>query len=55
VMDGDSDPRVTRATLEAGLRRAKLHYARQGWGDLQTQIAPSPEGLDPNDVLMGVE
>lgn len=49
VMDGDSDPRETRATLEAGLRRAKLKNPA-----LVTQIAPCPEGRDLNDVLMGV-
>lgn len=48
VMDGDSDPADTRATLEAGLRRAML--ARPG---LKGQIARAPAGKDLNDVLMG--
>lgn len=48
VMDGDSDPRDTRAKLEAGLRRAMV--LRPG---LRGQIAPAPEGKDLNDVLMG--
>ncbi len=50
VMDGDSDPVATRATLEAGLRRAML--ARPG---LRGQIVRAPEGKDLNDVLMGVK
>ena len=49
VMDGDSDPRDTRAKLEAGLRRAMLH--RPG---LRGQIVRAPDGKDLNDVLMGV-
>lgn len=48
VMDGDSEPRGTRAALEAGLRRAMA--LRPG---LRGQIAPAPDGLDLNDVLMG--
>jgi hypothetical protein len=48
VMDGDSDPKLTRAKLEAGLRRAMV--MRPG---LQGQIASAPQGLDLNDVLMG--
>lgn len=48
VQDGDSDPRDTRAKLEAGLRRAML--LRPG---LRGQIAPAPVGLDLNDVLLG--
>lgn len=48
VMDGDSEPRLTRAKLEAGLRRAMLK--RTG---LKGQIASAPQGLDLNDVLMG--
>lgn len=48
VMDGDSEPRVTRAKLESGLRRAmKLRPGLRG------QIAPAPGGFDLNDVLMG--
>lgn len=48
VMDGDSEPRDTRAKLEAGLRRAMA--LRPG---LRGQIAPAPGGKDLNDVLMG--
>lgn len=47
VMDGDSDPRATRAKLEAGLRRAMLR--RPG---LIGRIAVCPRGVDLNDVLM---
>ncbi len=49
VQDGDSEPKSTRAKLEAGLRRAMV--ARPG---LRGQIAPAPDGKDLNDVLMGV-
>lgn len=49
VMDGDSEPRDTRAKLEAGLRRAMA--LRPG---LRGQIAAAPNGFDLNDVLMGV-
>lgn len=48
VMDGDSDPRDTRAKLESGLRRAM--FLRPG---LRGQIAAAPNGFDVNDVLMG--
>lgn len=48
VMDGDSDPKATRAKLEAGARRAMLK--RPG---LRAKIAPAPNGFDLNDVLMG--
>ena len=48
VMDGDSEPRLTRAKLEAGLRRAMVK--RPG---LKGQIAAAPQGLDLNDVLLG--
>jgi plasmid stability protein len=47
VMDGDSDPRATRAKLETGLRRAMLR--RPG---LVGRIAVCPTGADLNDVLM---
>lgn len=46
VQDGDSEPRLTRAQLQAGLRRAMA--LRPG---LRGQIAPCPEGVDLNDVL----
>lgn len=49
VMDGDSEPRDTRASMEAGLRRAMA--LRPG---LMGQIAAAPNGFDLNDVLMGV-
>lgn len=48
VMDGDSEPRSTRAQLEAGLRRAML--LRPG---LRGQIVHAGQGVDLNDVLMG--
>ncbi len=48
VMDGDSDPKLTRAKLEAGLRRAMVK--RPG---LKGQIAAAPQGFDLNDILMG--
>jgi hypothetical protein len=47
IKDGDSDPRDTRAKLEAGLRRAML--ARPG---LRGQIAACPPGKDLNDLLL---
>ena len=47
VQDGDSDPRLTRAKLEAGLRRAKIINP-----DLRIQIAHAGEGRDLNDILM---
>lgn len=50
VKDGDSDPRATQAQLEAGIRRAMVH--RPG---LRGQIAPCPDGLDLNDVLLGAD
>lgn len=46
VMDGDSDPAVTRATLERGLRRAMAR--RPG---LTAAICEAPSGRDLNDVL----
>lgn len=48
VMDGDSEPRLTRSKLEAGLRRAMI--ARPG---LVGEIVTVGAGLDLNDVLMG--
>ena len=48
VMDGDSDPRLTRAQLLAGIRRAML---LRPW--LRSWIVPCPEGADLNDVLLG--
>lgn len=50
VEDGDSDPRDTRAKLEAGARRAMARVP-----GLVAQIVPCPVGLDLNDVLMGVQ
>lgn len=47
VMDGDSDPRTTRAKLLAGARRAMM--LRPG---LRAQITRCPDGKDLNDVLL---
>lgn len=47
VEDGDSDPRDTRAKLEAGARRAMAHVP-----GLRAQIVPCPAGRDLNDILM---
>lgn len=47
LMDGDSEPRLTRAQLLAGCRRAMMRRpGLRGW------IAPAPEGRDLNDLLM---
>jgi len=46
LQDGDSDPRATRAKLEAGLRRAQ-HFIPE----LVAQIVAAPAGLDFNDML----
>lgn len=48
IMDGDSDPTMTRAKLECGLRRAMA--LRPG---LVGQIVKAGEGVDLNDVLTG--
>ena len=48
VQDGDSDPRLTRAKLEAGLRRAKIRNP-----GLRCQIVHPGEGVDLNDIVMG--
>ena len=50
IQDGDSDPRLTRAQLLAGLRRAMI--ARPG---LRGQIVHAGEGRDLNDILQGAE
>lgn len=47
IMDGDSEPKMTRAKLECGLRRAMA--IRPG---LKGQIVKAGEGVDLNDVLM---
>lgn len=47
VQDGDSEPRLTRAKLLSGLRRAKAKIP-----GLVARIVPVPEGMDMNDVLM---
>lgn len=48
IQDGDSEPRLTRAKLLAGLRRAMaLKPGRRG------QIVAAPIDLDLNDVLQG--
>ncbi|WP_411838590.1 primase-helicase zinc-binding domain-containing protein [Paracoccus sp. ME4] len=48
VQDGDSDPRLTRAKLLSGLRRAKA--LRPG---LTAAISHPGKGIDLNDLLMG--
>ena len=48
IMDGDSNPKATRAKLEAGLARAAA--LRPG---LIGTIVPAGDGVDLNDVLMG--
>lgn len=50
VEDGDSDPRSTRAQLQAGARRAMSLIP-----GLTAEIVPCPPGLDLNDVLLGKE
>lgn len=47
VQDGDSEPRLTRAQLEAGLRRAMMKVP-----GLRGQIVHAGEGRDLNDILM---
>lgn len=49
IQDGDSEPRLTKAKLLAGCRRAMVK--RSG---LSARIVPVPEGKDLNDILMGV-
>lgn len=48
IQDGDSDPKLTRAKLLAGLRRAMM--LRPG---LRAQIVHAGAGVDLNDVLLG--
>jgi hypothetical protein len=50
IQDGDSEPRLTRAKLVAGLRRARAKVP----GLERVSIAHAGEGRDLNDVLMGV-
>ncbi|WP_290684683.1 MULTISPECIES: DUF7146 domain-containing protein [unclassified Haematobacter] len=50
IEDGDSEPRMTRAQLLSGLRRAMA--LRPG---LKGQIVHAGQGVDLNDVLMGLE
>lgn len=47
IQDGDSDPRLTRAQLLSGCRRAMATVP-----GLSARIVPVPEGKDLNDVLM---
>lgn len=47
VEDGDSDPRLTRAKLQAGARRAMERVP-----GLSAQVVPCPPGVDLNDVLL---
>lgn len=48
IQDGDSEPRMTRAKLLSGLRRARAHIP-----GLRCQIVPVPTGFDLNDMLAG--
>lgn len=48
IMDGDSNPKTTRAKLECGLRRAMA--LRPG---LSGEIIHAGKGVDLNDVLVG--
>lgn len=50
VQDGDSDPKLTRAKLLSGLRRAMA--LRPG---LTAAIVHPGEGLDLNDLILGAE
>lgn len=50
VQDGDSDPKLTRAKLLAGLRRAMA--LRPG---LTASIVHPGDGVDMNDLLMGAQ
>lgn len=47
IMDGDSDPKTTRAKLECGLRRAMANVP-----GLKGQIVHAGEGVDLNDLLV---
>lgn len=47
IEDGDSEPKMTRAKLESGARRAMARIP-----GLQARIVPCPRGLDLNDVLL---
>ena len=49
IQDGDSNPTMTRAKLESGLRRAMAR--NEG---LVAQIVHPGKGVDLNDILMGV-
>ncbi|GAA5073559.1 hypothetical protein N0B44_15675 [Roseibacterium beibuensis] len=49
IQDGDSDPKPTRAKLEAGLKRAMEH--RPG---LRGQIVQAGAGVDLNDLVKGI-
>lgn len=50
IQDGDSEPRLTRAQLESGLRRAmKLRPGLRG------QIIQAGKGRDLNDIVMEVK
>ncbi len=48
IQDGDSEPAMTRAKLECGLRRAMALVP-----GLRGQIVQAGEGVDLNDVLVG--
>ncbi|WP_299938608.1 hypothetical protein [uncultured Pelagimonas sp.] len=48
IMDGDSEPNMTRAKLECGIRRAQLVNP-----ELEGLIVPTKPGADLNDMLVG--
>lgn len=48
IEDGDSDPKMTRAKLECGIRRAQFINP-----DLEGLIVPTEPGADLNDMLVG--
>lgn len=49
ILDGDSDPKLTRAKILAGLRRARAKVP----GVERASFVHAGEGMDLNDVLMG--
>ena len=49
IQDGDSDPKVTRAKLECGLRRARARVP----GLQRVSIVHPGPGVDLNDLVMG--
>ena len=51
IQDGDSDPKLTRAKLLSGLRRAKAAVASVE----RIRIVPAGDGRDLNDLLMDAD